>query len=108
MIYEQRIYKCFSGRLPVLLKRFEDFTLDIWDRHGIRQAGFFTPLVGKSNLELLYFLQWKSMSDREVKWSAFRKDPEWLRRRADSEKDGPIVASIENVFYEPTKFSSIK
>jgi NIPSNAP len=38
MIYELRIYQCVPGRLPVLLKRFEDHTLKIWEKHGIRQA----------------------------------------------------------------------
>ena len=45
MIYEQRIYKCYPGRMPDLLKRFETTTLSIWERHGIRQAGFWTPVV---------------------------------------------------------------
>jgi hypothetical protein len=46
MIYELRIYQCVPGRLPVLLKRFEDHTLKIWEKHGIRQAGFWTVLIG--------------------------------------------------------------
>ena len=46
MIYEMRIYRCIPGRLPALLKRFEDETLKIWEKHGIRPAGFFTTLVG--------------------------------------------------------------
>ena len=40
MIYEQRIYTCIPGRLPALLKRFEEQTLKIWEKHGIKQAGF--------------------------------------------------------------------
>ncbi len=108
MIYEQRIYKCYPGRMPNLLKRFETTTLAIWERHGIRQAGFWTPVVGKSNLELFYLLAWLSMSEREEKWEAFRKDPEWLQKREASEEDGPIVASIENSFLEPTSFSCVK
>ena len=48
------------------------------------------------------------MSEREEKWEAFRKDPEWIAKREASEVDGPIVASIENTFLEPTKFSAVK
>jgi len=48
------------------------------------------------------------MSEREEKWEAFRKDPEWLQKREASEEDGPIVASIENSFLEPTSFSCVK
>ena len=47
MIYELRIYHCVVGRLPALLKRFETTTLELWQRHGIRQAGFWTVLVGE-------------------------------------------------------------
>ena len=39
MIHELRIYHCLPGRLPALLKRFETVTLDLWKKHGIRQAG---------------------------------------------------------------------
>jgi hypothetical protein len=28
------------GRKPALLSRFENETLRIWEKHGIRQAGF--------------------------------------------------------------------
>ena len=44
MIYEIRVYRCLPGRLPALLKRFETTTLKLWDKHGIRPAGFFTTL----------------------------------------------------------------
>ena len=45
MIYELRIYSCLPGRLPALLKRFENATLKIWEKHGIKQAGFWTILI---------------------------------------------------------------
>ncbi|MEE2745450.1 MAG: NIPSNAP family protein [Pseudomonadota bacterium] len=108
MIYEKRIYQVYPGKMPNLLNRFDKVTLSIWERYQIRQAGFWTSLVGGSSLELLYMLEWDSLSDRETKWSAFTNDPEWLQKRAESEKDGPIVASIENSFLEPTSFSKIK
>jgi len=107
MIYEQRIYHCCPGKLPDLLNRFETITLNIWNRHQIRQAGFWTTLVGPSNQDLLYFLKWESMAEREVKWLSFSTDPEWLEKRAITEANGPIVASIETAFLEPTAFSLI-
>ena len=36
MIYELRIYRCVPGRKPALLSRFENETLRIWEKHGIR------------------------------------------------------------------------
>lgn len=108
MIYELRVYRCLPGRLPALLKRFDTATLDIWKRHGIRQAGFWTVLVGESNQDLYYLLQWDSMAQREKIWTGFMSDPEWIAKRTESEKDGPIVAQITNSFLQPTSFSSVK
>ena len=108
MIYETRVYRCLPGRLPALLKRFETITLKLWEKHGIKQAGFWTTLVGESNQELTYLLAWDSLADREKKWDAFLADPEWLAKRAESEKDGAIVANVANQFLAPTAFSSVK
>ena len=68
MIYELRIYQCIPNRLPALLKRFEDHTLKIWAKHGIRQAGFWTVLVGDGNNDLHYLLAWESLAEREKVW----------------------------------------
>ncbi len=108
MIHELRVYHCVPGRLPALLKRFETITLKIWEKHGIRQAGFWTVLIGESNQDLYYLLEWESLAERETKWNAFASDPEWLAKRAETEKDGAIVASVANQFLQPTAFSSVK
>jgi heme-degrading monooxygenase HmoA len=108
MIYEMRVYRCLPGRLPALLKRFENTTLKLWEKHGIKQAGFFTTAVGESNQELTYLLAWESMGDREKKWNAFQSDPEWIAARAKTEEDGQIVGNIVNQFLLPTAFSSVK
>jgi NIPSNAP protein len=108
MIYEMRVYRCLPGRLPALLKRFEVTTLKLWEKHGIRPAGFFTTLVGASNQELTYFLGWESLAERDKKWGAFATDPEWLAARAKTEEDGQIVDNIVNQLLVPTAFSAMK
>ena len=105
MIHEQRIYHAMPGRLPDLLRRFETVTLPIWKRFGIRQAGFWTVLVGGSNHDLFYLLAWRDMAERDEKWTAFSTDPEWLAKRAESERDGPLISAFENAFLSPTTFS---
>ncbi len=108
MIHELRIYDCAPGRLPALLDRFENITLKIWDRFGIKQAGFWTTVVGESNHQLIYLLEWESMAEREQKWNAFQADPEWQEKRAATEKDAPIVANVSSQLLTPTAFSSVK
>jgi hypothetical protein len=108
MIYELRVYRCLPNRLPALLKRFESATLRLWEKHGIRQAGFFTTIIGESNNELTYLLAWESLAEREQKWGVFIGDPDWVAARNDSEKDGPIVANIVSSLLQPTSFSSVR
>lgn len=107
MIYELRIYETIPGRLPDLHKRFETITLKIFERLGIRQAGFWTADVGTSN-ELIYLLAWDSLAEREEKWTAFQADPEWNEKRAQTEANGPIVERVRNSFLRPTPYSSVK
>ena len=108
MIYESRIYTCIPGRLPALLKRFEEQTLKIWEKHGIKQAGFWTVLIGDGSQDLHYMLAWDSLADREKKWNTFQADPAWHKARDESERDGPIIANIKSAFLRPTAFSSVK
>jgi hypothetical protein len=108
MLYELRIYHCVPGRLPALLNRFDTVTLKLWEKHGIRQAGFWTTLLGKSNMELTYMLAWESLAEREKKWNAFMADPEWISKRAESEEDGPIIATLSSQILQPTSFSAVK
>ena len=108
MIYELRIYRSMPGRLPALLSRFQNQTLRIWEKHGIRQAGFWTTLVGESNQQLTYMLAWESMAEREKRWAAFLTDPEWIATAAETEKGGPLVQNISNQLLMPTAFSAVK
>jgi hypothetical protein len=108
MIIEMRVYCAVPGRLPDLLARFRDHTLKIWERHGIKQAGFFTTYTGESNQDLTYFLAWDSLAEREKKWAAFQSDPVWIETRAKTEANGQIVANIVTQFLAPTDFSSVK
>jgi hypothetical protein len=107
MIHEMRRYRVLPGRMPAMLKRFETRTLKIWERLGIRQVGFWTTVVGPCHLELFYILEWTDMAEREAKWNAFMADKEWLEAWAESERDGPIVANVENAIMKSTAFSAM-
>src|SRR5512146_1606674 len=108
MIYELRTYHCVPGRLPALLKRFENTTMRLFERHGFRQLGFWTVAIGESNQDLIYILQWDSLADREKKFVAFQSDPEWIEARRLSEESGPLVNSITNAILTPTAFSAAR
>lgn len=108
MLYELRIYHCAPGRLGALNRRFEEVTLGLWDKFGIRPVGFWTTVVGSSNQTLTYLIRWESMAERESKWNAFVSHPEWIAARTRSEQDGIIIEKVENQLLEPTIYSPMK
>lgn len=108
MLYELRVYNASAGRMADLLKRFDQVTIPIWQRHGFKPLGFWTTMIGENNNHLHYMLGWDSLADREKKWAAFQADAEWISKRAESEKNGPLVASFSNSILTPTAFSAMK
>jgi hypothetical protein len=108
MLHELRVYYAMPGRLPDLNRRFETITLKFWDKHGIRPVGFWTTLIGESNQALYYILEWESLAEREKKWNAFGADPDWIARRGETEKNGPLVERISNTMLQPTAYSKMR
>jgi hypothetical protein len=108
MIHELRIYHAVPGRLPALSRRFEKITLGLFDKHGIRAVGFWTPLISESNNDLYYILEWQDLAEREQKWSAFMSDPEWIQARAETEAAGPLYTHVTNLILSPTSYSKLK
>jgi hypothetical protein len=53
-------------------------------------------------------LKWESLDDRAKRFAGFAADPEWIAGRAETEKNGQIVASITNTILQPTTFSSVQ
>ena len=108
MIHELRVYHSVPGRLPALLKRFEIDTVRLFEKHGIKPLAFWTVAIGESNNDLFYILQWESLAERDAKFAAFLKDPEWLEAQRKSEEDGPLYTTITNTILVPTAFSRLR
>lgn len=107
MIYELRIYEVAPGKLPAVNERFANHTLKFFEKHGIRVVGFWTEEVGTSN-QLVYMTAFDSLADRERRWGAFQQDPEWLRLRTETEREGPMVLRIHNRILRPTAYSPLQ
>lgn len=105
MIHEFRTYTCVPGKLPVVLKRFENTTLGLFRKHGFRPGPLFTVAVGEDSQQVKYLLEWESLAERDRAWTAFRADPEWQKAFAESDKDGPTVAKITNELLTAVPFS---
>lgn len=105
MIYELRIYEANPGKMADLHKRFREHTLGIFGRHGMKVEWFATPGVGEWTDRLYYLMSFDDFADRERKWASFGADEEWQKVRAESEKDGPLVRRVRNMFLNPTPYS---
>jgi hypothetical protein len=108
MIYEMRVYRCVPGRLPALLKPLrQHHAQDLGEaRHQASRLLHHADRRVQPGADL--FPAWESLADRETKWNAFAADPEWHAKRAETEKDGPIVANVLVQMLTPTAFSSVK
>src|SRR5712664_1116428 len=75
-VYELRVYHCLEGKLPDLLKRFREHTTKLFERHGMKNLAYWTPLdePAKSNT-LIYVLAHASREAAAASWKAFQADP---------------------------------
>lgn len=109
-VFELRTYYTHPGRLDALNTRFRDHTCKLFQKHGMELIGFWTPTddgQGKDDT-LVYLLAYPSRDAAKASWKAFSSDPDWMKAKAESEKDGPIVKKVESKYLEPTDYSAIK
>ncbi len=106
MLYELRTYTTLEGRLPALHARFQNHTMKLFEKHGMKNVIYFTPTEQPNTL--IYLLAHKDKATRDASFDSFRKDPEWIAARDASEKDGKIVEKVESVFLNPTDYSPQK
>lgn len=111
MVYELRTYITENGRLPALNARFQNHTMKLFEKHGMKNVIYMTEIDKESKQidnQLVYLLAHKSREAAAASFSSFVKDPEWIAARDASEKDGKIVSKIESRFFTPTEYSPIK
>ena len=108
-VFELRTYTTPPGKLEALKSRFRDHTIQIFNRHGMTSIAYWVPQDAptKDNT-LVYVLAHPSREAAAKNWAEFRADPEWVKAKAESEKDGPLTTKVESVFLDPTDFSALK
>lgn len=108
--FELRIYHTHPGRMPALEKRFQDHTIKLLEKHGMKLVGFWKPVPTPEGGDtiLVYLVEHASREAADKSWDTFRKDPDWLKARGDSEKDGPIVKKVEVQWWGSTPYSAIR
>jgi hypothetical protein len=109
-VFEMRTYTTAPGKLDALNARFRNHTLALFKKHGMEVVGFWEPTDRDAcaGEKLVYILAHQSRASAAASWKAFVADPDWVKAKADSEKDGPVLAKIESVFLAPSDYSPIK
>ncbi len=102
--FELRIYTAAEGKLDALHARFRDHTMKLFEKHGMTNIGYFTPL-DESEQKLFYVLAYPNRESRKESWSSFMVDPEWLTVMSTSEKNGKLLTNIESTFLHLTDYS---
>ena len=103
-VFELRIYYAAKGKLDALNARFRDHTVKLFEKHGIENIGYWTPIENPDE-RLIYLIAHKSEAAAKASWKAFIADPDWKAAAAASEKDGKILSKIEKCYLTATDYS---
>ncbi len=106
-VYELRTYTALPGRLPALHKRFAEYTIRLFEKHGIKNEMYWSPTSETlKDTTLIYLLSHENQAAADRNWKEFQTDPEWIKARDASEADGKILAKPpERVFMTLTAYS---
>ena len=107
-LYELRIYTAAPGKTEALHARFRDHTLRLFEKHGIRNVGYWTGVDGGRD-KLYYLVAYPDREARERRLvNGIARDPEFLKAVAESEKGGKLTAGTESVLLAPTDYSPMR
>src|SRR5262245_28583989 len=102
--FELRVYYAREGKLDELNARFRDHTCKLFQKHGMENIGYWTP-IDNPERKLVYLLAYPSREAREKSWKEFAADPEWQKASKASEVNGKLVARAVPEFLSPTDYS---
>src|SRR5437588_12588494 len=83
-LFELRTYYAEPGKLDDLNARFRNHTTKLFEKHGMENIGYWTPVDNKEN-KLIYMLAFPSKEARDRSWKAFGADAEWKQVAKESE-----------------------
>jgi hypothetical protein len=97
--FELRTYHCNEGKRPDLIRRFENHTIRLLEKHGITNVAYFLPTDANNN-SLTFVLAYPDQASRDVRWNNFANDPEWKEAARKSEENGKLVAKVDQTFMQ--------
>jgi hypothetical protein len=108
-VFELRTYYTHEGKLPDLQARFRNHTMKLFEKHGMKNVGYWVPQdAPASSNTLIYIISHESRDAAKKSWASFVADPDWKKARDASEANGKIVSKLESVFMDATDYSPMK
>lgn len=112
-VFELRIYTTPEGKLSALHDRFRNHTMKLFEKHGMTNLPYFTVLdeAQGSSTKLIYFLAHDSKEAGQKSFGSFRLDPDWVKAKGESEKDGSLTVKdggVRSIYLQAADFSPIR
>jgi hypothetical protein len=112
-LFELRTYTANPGKLEDIHARFRNHTTKIFARLGMTNFLYWRPVDGQAGMEskMVYLMAYPNAAARTQAWRDFIADAEWKTVAAESEKNGPLLASpggVVSVQLVPTDYSPVK
>jgi len=106
-VYELAIYHTPPGKVPALVKRFEEADAML-AAHGVHVLGYWSPQGNPAwDDTFVYLIAHSSRADADRNWKAFHDDP-GFRKFVASERAEKLINSDERIFMRPTAYSRLK
>lgn len=102
--YELRVYYAAEGKLDALNSRFRDHTCRLFEKHGLTNIGYWTP-VENPERKLMYIIAAPTREARDKGLNDLIADPEFKAAVAESERDGKLVDKMESTFLHLNDYS---
>ena len=104
MIVEQRDYHVFTGKLPLLVKLYEEEGIALQQEHlGGLVAAFTTDIGALSTYTSMW--RYDSFAQREERRARLQQDERW---KAFLAKIQPLIHTQHNRILVPTSFSPLR
>lgn len=105
-LFELRTYTCNAGKLDALHARFRDHTMKLFEKHGIKNVGYWVPTnAPESENTLIYVIEHKDAESAKKSWAAFVADEDWKTAYKASTANGALVKKVESVYMASTDYS---
>lgn len=108
-LFELRTYYCRPGNLAALSDRFRNHTTALLAQAGMENIAYWRSTPADSSEHALVCLVAHANEKAAGKsWKKFGSNPEWIRVRDGSDKNGPLAERVTSVWLRPLPFSLIR